>query len=269
MWPTTPASDEKSKLIKWLIIAGVLVVAAVVFGLLTTRAYNGAHLRVTATRPDTNVASSATNIIFWYNRPISAETAKNFSITPNIEGSTVVKGTALIFTPKRTLDYDTKYTARVSKSSSVDGKYHIGNQKITFTIGYVPADQLPKDIQQRALSFTDSQPLDTVIDGEEKLIDQGVMSSQLKVVDNGLKSYFKRIKDPHDYLITIDNVEAAPYDSESSDPVATYNFKVLLNDQTYKGRLDAKPFGTTHFVLHDANGKTVYDSGEVDTSQGD
>jgi hypothetical protein len=138
----------------------------------------------------------------------------------------------------------------------------------TFTIGFVPYDELPKDVQERALRFTDNRPPDLAFLGEDQLLDQGVTSNQIPHIEDFLKKTFDKTPTT-DYAINIDNVRAAPFDPNQTNPVSTYTFTAQINDITYTAILDSQPLGAMRIRLYNPEKKLVDDSGMIDTQPAD
>jgi hypothetical protein len=256
-----PITAERKYLIKkWTalgVIAAIILTAAG-YGLFYW--YSATHLIVTNTRPSNGTAATATDVVFWYNRPISKDMAKNFSISPKVSGKTTVNGNMLKFEPTSALDYGVTFTATISHGASLDGKYKIGSTKLTFKTGFVPDDQIPKKVRDRALKLTDGEPPSIGYFGADNLTNQGVTSPQLINVEKVLKEIFDSTP-VTDYAINIDHVVAAPFDSNSTDPSQTYTFNVEINDVAYKATLSCKVAGDAQLLLYNMAGVLVKDSG--------
>lgn len=242
-----------------IVIIAIGVAVAVFAGLLYW--YGSTHLVVTHMRPG-RVAPAATDIVVWFNKPISANTAKHFSISPAVSGTTRVKGNTLTFTPDRLLADGQTYTATISQATSSDEKLKGGKTTCTFKVGFVPYDELSKDVQERELKFTDNQPPELAYFGEGDLLDQGVTSEQIPYIESFLKQTFDRTPKT-DYAINIENVISAPFDPNQDAPVSRYTFDVLINDVYYKVALDSEPLGDIHLRLYNTAGKLLDDSGVI------
>lgn len=243
---------------KRLSIGAAVFVAVTAAGLAVLYWYNATHLLVTKTRPVSDkVAAAATDVVFWFNKPISADTAKNFSISPAVAGSTTVKGNALMFEPDAALADGGTYTAVVSHATSADGRFSMGASKLTFTIGFVPADQQPKEVQERGLKLTDNQPPQVVFFGDDALTDQGVSTDQLSNAEAVIKKLFDAQPKKTDYVINIDNVVAAPFDPNSDDPINRYTFTIEMNDTKYSAQLDCSILGDARLHIDDSAGKEI------------
>jgi hypothetical protein len=247
------------------VITGAIV-AAIGFSIFAW--YNATHLRVSATRPNTKIGATSTNIIFWFNKPIAADVAKNFSISPKIEGTTTVKGTAVIFSPNDVLTEGKTYTATLSSATSADGKFHTGEKKIVFKGGFVDATKLSEDVRKRALLQTDDKPSDLGFAGEAGLLNQGVTSDQLINMENSLNKYFHSLPKPKtsDYSAIIGEVTSQPYDINV--PVTTYTFDITISGTVYHAQLDCTSLSGMRVTLTNQQGAQVFDSGIVDTEQG-
>lgn len=254
-------TEERKYLIKkWSILGliAAILLTAVGYGLFYW--YSATHLMVTNTRPSSGLAATATDVVIWYNRPISKDMAKNFSMSPKVSGKTTVSGNMLKFEPDKALDYGVTFTATVSHGTSLDGKYTIGTTKLTFKTGFVPDDQIPKAVKDRALKLTDGEPPQIGYFGASELTDQGVTSGQLVNVEKVLKEIFDSTP-VVDYAINIENVSAEPFDSNSNNPSQTYTFNVEINNVTYKAVLNCQVLGDAQLLLYNPAGALVKDSG--------
>jgi hypothetical protein len=259
----TPEMIQQFKKWGFIVACAAVVVGGGVFAY--SRWYNATHLRVAKTRPDNHkVAATMTNIIFWYNRPLAPDTAKNFSMSPSVKGDLYVKGTALIFTPTDPLDNERTYTATISHATSADGKFSRGESKITFKTGFVPVDKQPPDVYQRGLKRTDSKPTTvSMTEDVNDLLDQGVNSDQMNHLADIVDGYFQKIPNKKIYAAPVTNVQSAPYDPNTENPVFEYTFDISINNVPYHAKIDCSGESAIELFLFDQNNKQVFDSGKV------
>ena len=236
--------------------------------ILSVNASNNSGLHLTSTRPDQNkVASTYTNIIFTYNKPISPDTAKNFTIKPKVSGKTEVKNNQLIFTPDKPLDLNARYTATVSKATSADSSLSTGSKSVTFTADNVPESDMPDDIRRKYLAQVDteeakhSQATNRDFQGTDALVDEGVSQAQIDALDHAFYLYAPSIKQ---VIIDPASINPAPHDPNGY--MDTIRFNVKVGPTPYKARINYANLTAVRLFLYDAGGKQIYDSNTIDVT---
>jgi methionine-rich copper-binding protein CopC len=124
----SPGRPSRRKVLVALGIAGVLVLVVV----LVTSFISGNKFRVTSTTPDiTQVSTTAPDITFTFNRPLTKEGLNVFSAPSNIIASTELKDKQLIVNLLPPLLTTSRYTLSLTVFST-DGA-SINKQLFSFT----------------------------------------------------------------------------------------------------------------------------------------
>lgn len=137
---------------RWIIVIGALIV----IGLGAFIYYDQTHLLLRGTTPSDGNAKAATttSIIMVFNKKLADSTVANFSISPRVQGRTLVNGNELVFTPNSPLQLHRAYTATLSSAKAANGQTS-GPVSITFTTAYIPFNQLSQSNKQAQINQTD------------------------------------------------------------------------------------------------------------------
>ncbi|UCH88869.1 MAG: Ig-like domain-containing protein [Thermoplasmata archaeon] len=111
------------------------------------------YVRVTKNQPTGDDVSFDEKIIITFTEAMDEDTTLDaFSIYPEVDGELEVDGKRLIFTPSTSLDYDTEYIVRISRSAkSTDGKKLNGTFEWEFTTEEDPDQDNGKEEEKSLL----------------------------------------------------------------------------------------------------------------------
>jgi|GEM_PF-5437326 len=137
------------------IIISVMVVVITGIGLWVW--YNHTHLLVESTDPkDGNTKVDTLHpISITFNHYISPAAARNFTISPAVQGNISVNGTTFTFTPTTAYQLNSEYTATLKQPVSMGGLQR-GDITLHFKVSYLSYSDLSKKQQQAHLDRTDS-----------------------------------------------------------------------------------------------------------------
>ncbi|EDK72781.1 hypothetical protein TM7_0045 [candidate division TM7 genomosp. GTL1] len=243
---------------KLLTLLGGGIVGLMALGLIIYAIIDATTLRLVATRPANNGQTNVTtNIVFTYNKPLSKDTLRHFSLQPSVNGKLEIKDKSLVFTPSTSLNNDAGYTATVAKAISADRAFTAGSASIRFTANIL--EGVSDDVMQEEIKKVDSYEPD--FQGMNALLDQGVTSSQI----DALQTALPRFKKAKHFDVDYNSVKSVPFNPGSTE--FTLEFDIKINDTPYKATLKYFDITKIRLFLKDEKGKQVFDSKNVDTSE--
>lgn len=195
------------------------------------------------------------------------------TITPSISGKTTVSQKSVTFVPNSAFQTGTVYSAVLSGVMSDSGKT-LSNIQVSFTPQYVSYADLPKDVQERLVSQTDTNDRQKppysagiiAIGGANELSNHGVTSRQLDDLQIAFYNFFVSKKEQIRGLV-LANVVKLPRNPIDSSAADTITFDVKLNNDSsvsYKGKVVYPDFISLRLLLYNpSSGALVYNSGYI------
>lgn len=242
------------------VMTALILVVFVVFGGINTLRF---HL-VTISPGLDSIGPATPYIDFKYSKALSDK--YTVSAVPAVIKSSEVDGKNLrLFLNSDGVVVGAKYKITVGSVYSKSGS-RIVNNSYEFTakdIGYNDLNTEQKSyVVSRQDKFVYSRTT-ILFTGDDALIDRGVSSSQLIVLQQAVFAYSKTINKQFARVdIVNSSLVQAPYDSSSSDPVSILDFDSTVDGQTFHFRFTYSGFTVAQLQIYDKSGATLlFDSG--------
>lgn len=239
-------------------------------------AWRASTFHLVGTSPgDGSRPNQYTAVSFMFNKAIKSQGASlnQITISPGISGKTTVGQKSVTFVPTSAFQTGTVYSAVLSGVISKGGK-PITNIHISFTPQYIDYADLPKDVQQRLVSQTDTSDRQKppysagiiAIGGADYLSNHGVTSRQLDDLQIAFYNFFVSKKEQVRGVV-LANLVKQPRNPNDSSAADTVTFEVKLNNDSsvsYKGRVVYPDLiSLSLFLYNPSSGALVYNSGYI------
>ena len=252
--------------------AGIGFVIIAVIGILITLASH-ARLDLVSTSPvsGSERVGTADILHFKFNKPLSADTSNNFSISPSIAGTVTIAGNELIFKSNKPYTLRTFYTATLKKPKGKDGS--VGQDiKLPFTINPPNFSELTPQQKDDAINQPDPHEkiptytsMAVILSGDKELRQQGASDEQVASLQLAFYLYSTSL---HREIrnVTQNNVNHIHNFNRSTGASSdAYTFDGTLDGKTaYKATATVVDLNTVNLSLYDSvSGNLLFDSTKV------
>lgn len=247
--------------------AGIVVVAAI--GILVSQTTH-ARLDLINTSPENGYTRVGTADIlhFKFNKPLSADTSNNFTISPSIAGTVTITGNELTFKTGKPYALGATYTASLKKPKGKDGS--IG-QDITlpFTINPPAFSELTQQQKDDAINQPDPHEnipaytsMAVMLSGDKELRQQGASNEQVASLQLAFYLYATSLHQEIRNVVQNNVNHVHNFNRNTGASSDAYTFDGTLNGKSpYKATATVVNLNTVNLALYDfATGKLIFDS---------
>lgn len=163
-----------------------------------------------------DISTSASPIIFYFNKEIDQQTSKQFEISPYVTGKVVVDGKTVRFLPSESYRSNISYVAILKKVIKKDSSDALGLQQTSFVPGFVTSDKLTDDDKKYLSKLTDPQDSHPVLSKlphstlDYKIDYQPVGSGENSIIKYTIALYgvYNRPEQRNSYIAQLNNAKS-------------------------------------------------------------